>query len=53
MNCFLSPLKASFCGPSMILLARVRSALSADKQRAKTASPIRVTDRCDVSAYDF
>lgn len=42
-NCCLSPLKGSFCGPEITLLARVRSALMADKQRANTASPMSVT----------
>lgn len=43
MNCCLSPRKGSFWGPEMTLLARVRSDLMEDRQRAKTASPMRVT----------
>ena len=43
MNCFLSPVNGSICGPPMTLDARTRSSLIDDRQRAKTASPMRVT----------
>lgn len=43
MNCCLSPLKGSRSGPDKALEARIRSSLTADKHRAKTASPIKVT----------
>src|ERR1700761_9379497 len=49
MNCFLSPRKGSLFGAARTLLARVRSALIADKHRAKTASPIRVTKAFSVN----
>ena len=43
MKSSLSPRNESLGGPEMTSLARTRSSLIADKQRAKTASPIRVT----------
>ena len=43
MNCCLSPVKGTFSGPGRTLEARVRSSLMAERHRAKTASPMRVT----------
>lgn len=43
MNCCLSPWKGSRAGAAMILEARTRSSLMAERHRAKTASPMRVT----------
>src|SRR5690349_18313900 len=42
MNCFLSPVNFAL-GPERIDEARTRSFLMAERQRAKTASPMRVT----------
>lgn len=42
MKAFLSPLKA-VSGPEICLEARPRSSRIAERQRAKTASPIKVT----------
>ena len=43
MNCCLSPWKGSTAGAWITLEARTRSSFKDDKQRAKTASPIKVT----------
>jgi len=42
MNAFLSPLNSA-TGPSIRSEARIRSSRMAERQRAKTASPIKVT----------